>query len=171
MKIDESIIAYAVYEDSVEYAGTAQVTLPDITYLTQSFTGAGVAGNMNAVIAGHIDAMTLTLNFRTMNENSIALSEPRRHTINLRASVQVEDTTSGTIKYQEHKHVLVVIPTQYTGGSLAPASMGNPTVVYAVRYWAFYIDGARMREIDPFNYIHFVNGVDYLADVRRALGK
>jgi len=28
-----------------------------------------------------------------------------------------------------------------------------------------------MLEIDPLNYIYFVNGKDYLADVRKALGK
>ncbi|MDF2984884.1 MAG: Phage tail tube protein [Eubacterium sp.] len=171
MNVDESIIAYAVYEDSVEYSGTAKVALPDITYLTQGFTGVGVAGNMEAVIAGYIDVMKMTLEFRTMNENSIALSEPRLHKISLLASVQIEDTSSGTIAFQSHKHVMVGIPTKYSGGSLAPASIGTPTVEFAVRYWAFYIDGVRMREIDPFNHIHFVNGRDYLADVRKALGK
>ena len=34
-----------------------------------------------------------------------------------------------------------------------------------------YIDGAKVREIDPLNFIREVNGVDYLADVRKAIGK
>ena len=32
------------------------------------------------------------------------------------------------------------------------------------------IEGERMIEIDKLNYIHYVDGVDYLADVRKALG-
>lgn len=171
MKIDESIIAYAVYEDSVEYSGTAEASMPDIEYMTQIITGAGVAGEMEAIIAGHIKAMKMGLKFRTTNEHSIVLSEPRIHHITLMASVQAEDPTAGTIVYQSHKHVLTCIPTKYAGGKLAPASTGDASLDYSVRYWAFYIDGTRMREIDPFNYIHFVNGKDYLADVRRALGK
>lgn len=34
--MDQSIINFKVYEDSVEYVGMAQATLPDLTALTQS---------------------------------------------------------------------------------------------------------------------------------------
>lgn len=43
--------------------------------------------------------------------------------------------------------------------------------MYAVSYYATYIDGKKKLEIDPLNYIYYVNGKDYLADVRKALGK
>jgi len=43
-KIDESVINFAVYEDSVEYAGMAKASLPDLNALTQSISGAGIAG-------------------------------------------------------------------------------------------------------------------------------
>lgn len=39
--MDQSIINFKVYEDSVEYVGMAQATLPDLTALTQSISGAG----------------------------------------------------------------------------------------------------------------------------------
>ena len=83
---DESVINFAVYEDSVEYVGMAGVTLPNLAAIVQTLSGAGIAGN-------------------------------------------------------------------------------------SVRYWATYIDGAKVREIDPLNFICEVNGVDYLADVRKAIGK
>lgn len=83
--MDQSIINFKVYEDSVEYVGMAQATLPDLTALTQSISGAGIAGNVEAVILGHFDAMTLGLNFRTVTDQSVKLSEPRRHTIDLRS--------------------------------------------------------------------------------------
>lgn len=35
MAIDQSIINFAVYEDSIEYAGMAKATLPDVTFLTR----------------------------------------------------------------------------------------------------------------------------------------
>ena len=62
-------------------------------------------------------------------------------------------------------------PFCYTGGSIAPATPTNGSGEYSVRYWATYIDGAKVREIDPLNFICVVNGVDYLADVRKAIGK
>lgn len=170
-KIDESIINFAVYEDSVEYAGLASATLPDISALTQSISGAGIAGNIEAVILGHFDAMTLTLNFRTVTEHAIKLSEPRRHNIDLRVAQQVEDTVAGKLGVQSTKHIFTVIPKRLSPGGVSPATPGNGSGEYAVRYWATYIDGVKKLEIDPLNFICIVNGVDYLADVKRALGK
>jgi len=170
-KFDESIINFAVYEDGVEYLGIARATLPDLTALTQSISGAGIAGNVEAVILGHFEAMTLTLNFRSTTEQTIKLSEPRRHNIDLRVAQQVEDTVAGTVGVKSQKHILVVIPKKDGGGSVAPASPADASGEYAVRYWATYIDGKKVREIDPLNNICFFNGVDYLADVKKALGK
>ncbi|WP_050698000.1 phage major tail tube protein [Anaeromassilibacillus senegalensis] len=169
--MDQSVINFAVYEDSVEYIGMAKATLPDLTALTQSISGAGIAGNIEAVILGHYDAMTLGLSFRTTSEQAVKLSEPRRHTIDLRVAQQTEDTVAGEVKVQKIKHILVVVPKSDKGGSIAPAAPTDGSGEYAVRYWATYINGKKKREIDPLNFICYVNGVDYLDDVRKALGK
>ena len=169
--MEQGIINFAVYEDGNEYMGLASVTLPDTTYLTQSISGAGIGGNVEAVFAGMVDAMTLGLNFRATTDQSIKLSEPRRHTIDLRVAQQKEDPVSATIGTQAVKHVFVIVPKSDKGGSIAPASLGTGSGEYAVRYWATYIDGVKKREIDPFNLICEVNGVDYLAAARKALGK
>ena len=66
--------------------------------------------------------------------------------------------------------ILVVIPKSDKGGSVAPAAPSNGSGEYAVRYWATYIDGKKVREVDQLNFICYVNGTDYLADVRKALG-
>ena len=168
---DESVINFAVYEDSVEYVGMAGVTLPNLAAIVQTLSGAGIAGNVEVPILGHYDVMSLTLNFRTTTEHSVRLSEPRRHNIDLRMAQQIEDTVAGEVKVQSIKHVLVVVPKTDTGGTVAPAAPTNGSGEYSVRYWATYIDGAKVREIDPLNFICVVNGVDYLADVRKAIGK
>lgn len=170
-KFDQSVINFAVYEDGVEFAGMAKATLPDLNSLTQSMAGAGIAGNVETVILGHFDAMTLGLNFRTTTAHAIKLSEPRRHTIDLRVAQQVEDTVSGAVTVQSVKHIFVVVPKKDAGGSIAPAAPTDGSGEYSVRYWATYIDGKKVREIDPLNFICIINGVDYLADVKRVLGK
>ena len=168
---DESVINFAVYEDSVEYVGMAGVTLPNLAAIEQTLSGAGIAGNVEVPVLGHYDVISLTLNFRTTTEHSVRLSEPRRHNIDLRMAQQIEDTVAGEVKVQSIKHVLVVVPKTDTGGTVAPAAPTNGSGEYSVRYWATYIDGAKVREIDPLNFICEVNGVDYLADVRKAIGK
>lgn len=168
---DESVINFAVYEDGVEYVGMAGVTLPNLSAIVQTLSGAGIAGNVEVPVLGHYDVMSLGLNFRTTTEQSVRLSGPRRHNIDLRAAQQIEDTVAGEVKVQSIKHVLVVVPKTDTGGTIAPAAPTNGSGEYSVRYWATYIDGAKVREIDPLNFICVVNGVDYLADVRKAIGK
>ena len=95
----ESLIDFKVYEDKNEYLGVAQVGLPDIAYITQTITGAGIAGNVT------------------------------------------------------------------------PASPADANGEYSTYYYAAYKDGKQLWEIDPHNYICVIDGVDYMAPVRKALGK
>ena len=68
-KVDETVIGFAVYEDATEYYGMSEVTLPEISNLTEEISGAGMGGKVEAVILGAIEAMTTTLNFRTVTKN------------------------------------------------------------------------------------------------------
>lgn len=169
--MDQSTINFAVYEDSVEYEGMANATLPDLSSLTQSISGAGISGNIEVPVIGQYEAMTLGLAFRTPTKQAIKLAEPRRHQIDLRAAIQDEDPVAGQIVVRNVKHIFVVIPKNTTGGTLSPANPTDGSGEYAVRYWAQYIDGEKILEIDPLNNICVINGTDYLADVRKALGK
>lgn len=169
--MDQFVINFAVYEDSTEYLGMTQVALPDRSSIVQSISGAGIAGNVEVPVLGHFDAMTLGLNFRTTTPQSVKLSEPRRHTIDLRAAIQNENTVNGAIEVSREKHVFVVVPKNTKGGSIGPSAPSNGSGEYAVRYWATYLDGKKVLEIDPFNFICEIDGVDYLDNVRSALGK
>jgi len=64
-KQPEAYIDFEVYEGKTNYMGIARATLPNINYLTQQITGAGIAGNVEAVLTGMVDAMSLTLEFRS----------------------------------------------------------------------------------------------------------
>lgn len=169
--MDQSIIDFAVYEDSREFVGIASATLPDMNFITQSLSGAGIGGNIEAVIAGHVDAMTLTLNFTTINEDTLRLSEPRLHQLDLRVAQQYEDNVASELKVKGYKHIFKVIPKSDKAGGVAPASQANGSGEYAVRYWATFLDGEKIREIDPLNNICYINGVDYNEPIRKALGK
>lgn len=99
------------------------------------------------------------------------MSELRRHSIDLRVANQYEDPVAGTVEARKEKHIFVVVPKSTKGGAIAPATPTSGSGEYAVRYWATYINGKKVRELDPLNFICYINGVDYLAGVRAALGK
>ena len=119
-RVDESIINFALYEDANEYLGMAEVTLPELASLTQEITGAGIAGNVEAVILGHFEAMTTTLNFRTVTRSAVSLNKPGYHTLTLRVAQQLKDTVKGTKVTQAVKHVMIVESKKYAPGKVAP---------------------------------------------------
>lgn len=170
-KIDETIINFAVYEDANEYLGMAVATLPSIEFLTQELSGAGIAGSVEEVIAGHLSAMTATLNFRTVCASAVRLLEPRIHRIDLRVAQQQTDSRTSATEITSLKHVMRVKPKKMSLGKAAAASAADVSGEYAVSYYALYMDGEKNTEIDPLNFICVINGTDYLAQVRRALGK
>lgn len=169
--IDQAVISFAIFEDGREYLGMAQVTLPTLNNKVVTINGAGIAGDIEAPVTGQVEAMEMTLNFRTPTAQALSLTEQRRHQIELRAAIQEEDPVDGTIQVRNIKHVLVVVPKSLSGGTIAPATEAGASGTYSVRYWAQFVDGTKMLEVDPFNFIYIINGKDYLEPVRKALGR
>lgn len=71
-KIDETVIGFAVYEDATEYIGISEVTLPEISNITEEISGAGIGGKIESVILGAIEAMSLRTLYRYI-DNGIFL--------------------------------------------------------------------------------------------------
>lgn len=170
-KIDELVINFVVYEDAIEYLGMAEATLPDLEFLTEEISGAGIGGKIEEIIIGHLSAMTTTLTFRTVCKSAVRLLEPRVHKLDLRVAQQQMDNRTSETEVSTLKHIMKVKPKKTALGKVAAASTADVSGEYAVSYYAMYIDGKKNTEIDPLNFICIINGHDYLAEVRRALGK
>lgn len=170
-RIDELVVNFVVYEDANEYLGMAEATLPDLEYMSEEMGGAGIAGNIEEIIIGHLSAMTATLNFRTVCKAAVRLLEPRVHKLDLRVAQQQTDNHTSETEVTSVKHIMKVKPKKTALGKVAAASAADVSGEYAVSYYAMYIDGKKKVEVDPLNFICIINGHDYLAAVRKALGK
>lgn len=170
-KQPQAIIDFEVYENAVNMVGVAKATLPDIAYLTQVITGAGIGGNVEAVLVGMMEAMTLTLNFRSATGDATKLLRPEAHQIDLRVAEQDWDTVKVNREILATKYVMVVMPKNTKPGNVAPASAADASGEYSVYRYAAYKDGKTLWEIDPYNYVCVIDGVDYMAEIRKALGK
>ena len=170
-KQPEAIIDFEVYEDGKNFYGISQAVLPNINFMTQQISGAGISGNIDAVLTGMVEAMSLTLNFREATGAAVSLMAPVRHNIDLRVASQHWNTDSIAKGISADKYVMVVLPKNTQPGTVAPASNADASGEYTVYYYAGYKDGNLIWEIDPWNYICKINGVDYMAEVRKALGK
>lgn len=169
-RMEEVVIGYRIYEDATEYRGIAKVTLPDIEFYTTTISGAGIAGEYEEAIMGHMKAMRMNMDFTNFGENAMALATPVDHTIDLREVQQARNMTAGKVEVIPVKHVAVVRPVKMSLGALETATPSNASGEYTVSYYARYVGGKKTIELDPLGYICMINGVDYLAPVRKAMG-
>lgn len=169
-KTDVGVLNYAIYKDSKEYMGIAEVAMPDLGYLTQTITGAGIAGEIEAVMAGQLSAMEISLKHIVLTEQTVSLAAPISHKLELREAQQslVQD---GALSFSGMKYVVKFVTKSSSLGTLKSQSTSDPTTTGSVTYLAIYKDGKKLVEVDPLNYVCYIDGTDHLAKVRNALGK
>lgn len=170
MKMPDKIVNYKVYKDGKDLLGTADIQLPDIESLTEAIKGAGIAGEVELPVLGHISAMSLSINWRTVTGDLVTLAAPIAHSLDFRVAQQGYDTGKGTITTNAVKHVVKAIPKKLSLGKAEAGGTADAGNEFSVTYYKMLIDGKVKVEIDPFNYIFIIDGVDYLKDVRSHLG-
>lgn len=169
-EIPEKLINYSVYLNGAQYLGTADVTLPDITAMSETLSGAGIAGEIDSPTLGHYASMTVSLNWRTLTRESVALNAPESHQIDFRLSQQTTNTASSTAKAVGARVTIRALPKGGALGTLTPGSTTGTSNELEVTYIKVVTGGVTIVEIDKFNFKAVINGKDYLADVRSQLG-
>lgn len=160
-----------IYEDSVNLLGVAKVKLPDITYPCVTISGAGMMGNMEVPLYGMVDAMSTTINWLTPHQDAVKLMSPKKHQLDLRVVEEYWGVQEAEVGTWADKYVMIVRPKTLSVGNVAPMANADTSGEYAVYYYAAYRDGKQLWEIDKRNMKCVIDGVDYMADVRKALGK
>ena len=160
-----------VYEDSVNLLGVAKVQLPTIAYPTVSISGAGMMGNMEVPLYGMVDAMSVTINWLTTTQDSVRLAAPKKHQLDMRVAEEFWDVEQADVGLWADKYVMIVRPKTTTPGTVAPMASADTSGEYVVYYFAAYKNGEQLWEVDKRNMRCVILGVDYMAEVRKALGK
>jgi len=170
MNKPEMNITYEVYHDGYRFIGTAEAALPSLTAMTQEVSGGGIAGQVDSPVLGHFQAMGMTLTWRTVTEEIRRILEPRYHHIELWAAIQALDPGTGQFKVTQQKVITKSAPKAYTLGNLQIGQLQGTTMEFEVNYCKMVYDNNEMFELDKYNFIYRINGVDQLADVKRAVG-
>jgi len=169
-QVPERLINFNVYNDSNRMLGVATVEMPDIEAMTDTVSGAGIAGEVDSPILGHFGSMTTTVTFRTVTAEAMSLAGQKSHALEFRGSQQVYDAANGTYSTTPIRVAMRCIPKRVGLGSLEVGSTTDTENEFEVTYLKIFVDGSERIEIDKYNFKYVVDGVDYLASVRADLG-
>lgn len=168
--VPEKLINFRVYQDGDDLLGISDVTLPKLDSITETVKGAGVAGEIDDPTIGHFGSMELELNWRSLVKSNIVLAKPTGVHLDLRGACQGHDSTKNVLKTMPVKIVVEGTPKSTDLGKLDMGATTDTKNTIEVTYIKITVDGETVLEIDKFNYICVIDGVDYMADIRDALG-
>ena len=156
--------------DANKYLGlTDEVTLPDLQAKTETVAGAGMAGEADLPVPGQFGALEMTMNSKTHTPMYYAAMKSSSTAITLRGSINVVNPATG-----EMSNVGLQVETRSylksaNGGSMKVAgTMGN-SITREVIYYKVTFDGETVIEIDKFNNVCIIDGVDQLASVNNQI--
>ncbi len=164
-------VTLEIYDDGVDLMGVAKVKLPAITYPCVTIAGTGMMGNMEVPLYGMVDNMTMDINWLSHTGDAVRLAAPKKHQLDLRVVEEFWDVEGAEERVQPNKYVVLVRPKTMDPGTVTPMSAADASGQYAVYYYAAYRDGKQLWEIDKRSMKCVILGVDYMAPVRKALGK
>ena len=169
-QVAEKLINFRVYYEGKDLMGMADVTLPELAAMTDSVKGAGIAGEVEVPILGHYGSMQVSISWRTLNSNTMVLAKPMAHHLEFRGAVQIFDAATGKYKTGAQKVVVKAVPKKTGLGKMDVGSGQDSSSEFEINYIKVFLDGKEVFELDKYNYICKIDGQDFLADTRKALG-
>lgn len=161
---------FAVYINGSLQSGIAEGNFPNIEFMTSEVKGAGLAGVVESPGLGQIQSFTVELTWRTTPKNYTELFMPQSHTLDLYNEDLSFDAGLGVYRSTSVHVFLKAVTKGYDLGKLAVNESKEAKTTHECYYLKMELDGVEVLEIDKYNYIYKVRGVDYLRESREALG-
>ncbi len=168
--VRDKTIQYQAYQDGTNFLGTTTIELPEFTFLSDTLKAAGIMGEIETAVIGQLSSMAITLNWNAIDPAALRLMKLTPISLDLRSGQQLFDATSGGQKIEKIRiAVRGTIKSSNPGTLEIGAGTGGNTVV-EVHYIKYVINDKDVLEIDKLNMVYKVDGIDYLAELREALG-
>lgn len=165
-KIPTVLNNFNVYGAGHKYVGvSSEVTLPSFEYLTETIDGAGISGEIEEAIEGSFGSMETETSFQNIGRELFDFIT-QAGMITYRGSMQVLNTATQTNDYEGIVVITKGKVKSFELGSLKKGGKGEPKVVREITYCKITIGSVTVLEMDKFNMIWKLNGVDRLQKVR-----
>ena len=148
----------------------SSLPLPTLDMMTETFTAAGILGEVEATNPGHYSNSDVEIPFICIDPKLFDFNPNKKEFLTLRASVQSNVKATGELEYSGVK---VVIGGKVKGFNLGNIEQGKRTESTVKMNWSYlkiemkHKDGTieNVFELDKYNSKNIINGVDVLADI------
>ena len=167
MKLATKINLYNVYNEGNRLIGTGEeVSLPDFEAMTDTLSGPGISGEIEEPIIGLFGSSEVEIPFHTVHDGLFEIMPPGDAVdITLRASTQIKDG-NGNTSFEGVRIVLRGLFKSITSGSMKQGAGTQSSIKFEVTYCLYEVNSKQKLEIDKFNQVYKVNGVDKLQIAR-----
>ena len=169
-QLPDKLIGFKVYSAAEDLIGVADVELPTMTAVSEGMQGAGIAGEIDTPAFGQFSGMQIGLTFRTISGDAVALLAPKVQSLDIRGAIQSHDAGNSKLLTIPVKILVKTLPKEMNLGRLAMGVKTDTVNNFEVMYIKVWVGDQEILELDKLNYIFRVNGEDYFADTRVALG-
>lgn len=184
MKHANKTIQYSIYDlggdDNINVKGasgtsarfvldTTSIKRPSLESLTETMTGAGIAGEIDVPTLGQFGAMSYEISYKRTNKDAVKLFGQKVQHIETRWATDVLDSATGKINICANKEIVKGIPKKLDLGGVENNTANETTAELEIIYYKFIQNGETLIEIDKLNNVVKLNGVDYTAELRAAL--
>lgn len=169
-QIPERLITFRCYRNGNDLLGVATVTLPQFQAMTDTVSGAGIAGEVETPVLGHYSSITATVSFRTISTDVATLASQMAHPLDFRGSQQIYDASSGNFVTQAIKLSIRGVPKNVNLGNFEVGATTGTEVEMECTYVKLDVGGKTMVEIDKYNSIARFGDTDALESLRKDLG-
>lgn len=168
MALPNSLKNYNVFADGISYMGVVEeVKLPKLSRKMEAFRGGGMDGEVDIDLGQEKLEIEQTLGgFMVEVYKSFGVTKASGVLLRFAGAYQRDDT--GTVQAVE-----VVVRGRHAEidpGSAKGGDKNTTTVKSTLTYYKLTVDGQDIIEIDIPGFLFKVNGVDMLAEQRKAIG-
>ena len=168
--IPEKGVNFKVYLDGTDLLGIAEGNFPVGELMTSEVKGAGIAGVLDSPVLGHMQSVTVSLTWRSITESFMRLTIPEAHALDMYAEHSAFDAGRGVYRSNGIHVFMRAVTKKWDLGKLVVGETTDTQSEHEVYYMKMYMNGVEKFELDKYNYVYKVNGVDYLYQTRRNLG-
>ena len=165
--IPEKIAGFNGYIGNTVLDGLIDVEMPSVTFLTDTISGPGIAGEIDSALIGQTESMEAVLNFRLPTEQAVKLCAPTGTLLTLRAGMQTRDRSTGEDAPQGLRVSMRIQPKGIELGTLTIGEATETSMTFEVTAISVFIKEKSLLEIDKYSSVFKVNGIDYLAPYKK----